>query len=133
MKLPFVLRSRHDADIEALKADRDRLRTQRDEARTERDAFRHTGQLAARQFAETDAVNQRLAKQIIELADPERKPAADLEQQLADARKELAAVVEADSVVEAPLQVVGALRLGGHVRDSRQYQPGYEKPKADAS
>lgn len=61
MSLPFVLRSRHEADLIAARAEAHRLRTERDTALTERTAFKAAAETTARQFAEADATNRRLA------------------------------------------------------------------------
>jgi chromosome segregation ATPase len=146
MRFPFVLRSRHDADIAALNADRDRLRRERDNALTEQAAFQHTARLAARQFANADATNRRLNGRLLELgrrlsrlteSDPQY--AASLEQRLARAlracagyRAELAA--EGRRVRRLQARVDDAVGLHyGHIEDSRKWQPGYQKPKAGAS
>ncbi|MFG2269089.1 hypothetical protein ACGFNY_04865 [Streptomyces chartreusis] len=147
MRFPFVLRSRHDADIAALNADRDRLRRERDNALAERTAFQHTARLAGRQFAEADATNRRLNGRLLELgrrvsrlteADPEY--AAALESRVARLRtvgKRILAAYRAEKKRADHLQrrlddAVG-LHYGGHIRDSRSFQPGYQKPKAGAS
>lgn len=67
-------------------------------ARDERNAFRTAAATSARQFAEADATNRRLEGRLLELgrrnaelAESDPEYAADLEQQLAAARAELAA------------------------------------------
>lgn len=146
MRFPFVLRSRYDADTQALNADRNRLRQERDDARTERDAFQHTARLAARQFAEADATNRRLNGRLLELgrrvsrlteADPDY--AAALENRVARLRtvgKRIltAYVAEKRRADRLQARVDDAVGLHyGHIEDSRRWQPGYQKPKAGAS
>lgn len=86
---PFVSRSVH----EAVCADRERIRDERDQFAKDRDTQRYAAETVARQFAETDAANRRLAGRNLELgnrisklteADPEYT--AQLERRVARLR-----------------------------------------------
>jgi hypothetical protein len=67
MRWPLVWRSRHDAELAAAKAEADRQRACRDRITEERDAYRAAAKTSARQFAEADADNTRLAGRNTEL------------------------------------------------------------------
>lgn len=140
----LMTRRRHDAELAAAKAAADRLRDQRDQARTESGTFRTSAQIAARQFAATDATdatNRRLAGRNLELgrrisqlteADPEY--AAALETRVARLRVVGARVLaaygrerrRADGLQERLDDAVGLHH--GHVEDSGRWQPGSRKP-----
>jgi len=147
MRFPFVLRARHDAELAAAEAESNRLRRERDDARTERAAFQHTSRLAARQFADADATNRRLDGRLLELgkrisrlteADPEYTAALESRiVRLREVGKRILAAharekKRADHLQRRLDDAVG-LHYGGHIRDSRSFQPGYQKPKAGAS
>lgn len=61
MNWPFVLRSRHDADVAALNADRDRLRRRAETAEGHAATAVSNRKQVLRQNAELDAANTRLA------------------------------------------------------------------------
>ncbi|MFG3085075.1 hypothetical protein [Streptomyces parvulus] len=94
----LITRRRHEQETAGIWAMVRIIRGERDEARTERDAFRAAASTSARQFAEADATNRRLAgrneelgKRISALTEADPEYLADLEQQLATVREELAA------------------------------------------
>lgn len=55
MRLPFVSRRRHHAELAAAKSAADRLREERDDARTERAAFHTAARAGSRLFNQADA------------------------------------------------------------------------------
>ncbi|MBQ0974517.1 hypothetical protein KBZ00_25815 [Streptomyces sp. RK31] len=67
MRWPFVSRSRYEAELEAVNADRERLRGERNQFLDDRNAARAAARTAARQFAEADAANRRLEARNLEL------------------------------------------------------------------
>jgi hypothetical protein len=84
MKWPFVLRTAHDAEVAALKAEIDRQRACRDHLAEERDSYRASARTTARQFAQADADNRRLegevtelGKRLKQLADQQPAPLSD--------------------------------------------------------
>ncbi|MFI2632582.1 hypothetical protein ACH5A2_19620 [Streptomyces collinus] len=115
-------------------------------ARDERNAFRTAAAASARQFVEADATNQRLEGRNRELnerlakhADAAPK-AAQLEQRLHRALHACARWMNATWAetrhtdrLQARLDDAVGLHHGGHISDSRTWQPGYRKPKEDAS
>ncbi|MDX2763364.1 hypothetical protein [Streptomyces europaeiscabiei] len=100
MNWPFVLRSRHNADVAALNADRDRLRRRAETAEGHAATAVSNRKQVLRQNAELDAANRRLADRNIELgrrlsrlgeSDPEY--AARLEKRVARLRQVAARLV----------------------------------------
>lgn len=92
MKFPFVLRSRYDADVADLNADRDRLRHERDTAIEQRDTAKYNRGQALRQNASLDSANRRLhgrnlelGKRISKLTEADPTYTASLESRLARA------------------------------------------------
>ncbi|MFI1728231.1 hypothetical protein ACH40E_03120 [Streptomyces acidicola] len=102
MRWPFVLRSRHDAEVAALNADRDRLRARAETAEGHAATAKYNREQVIRQLSEADAANLRLAGRNLELgrrlaqhaeADPEY--AARLERRVARLRRAGARVLAA--------------------------------------
>lgn len=58
---------------------------------------------------------------------------ARLQRGVVRARKEATTQERRASHLQRRLDDAVGLHHGGHIRDSRQYQPGYQKPKADAT
>ncbi|MGA5604046.1 hypothetical protein ACPCUF_23925 [Streptomyces griseoincarnatus] len=118
----------------------DRLRAERDAARRERDAFRHAGRLAASKFAEADAANRRLearnlelGRRVTALAESDPEYAAQIEQQLAEAREELAAEKRRAEHLQQRLDDAVGLTAKG-IQDSGRWQPGYKPaPKPEVA
>lgn len=134
----FITRRRHEAETAWLHDVIRKLRGERDEARRERDAFRAAAQTGARQFAQADADNRRLAgrneelgKRISALTEADPDYLADLEQQLADVREELAA--EKGRADQLQRRYDGAVGLypGDRIADSGPWQPGFKKPRPE--
>ncbi|MFJ8345110.1 hypothetical protein ACIQ9J_01785 [Streptomyces sp. NPDC094153] len=142
----LITRRRHEQELADARALADRLRVERDEARIERDAFRTAQQITARQLMEADATSRRLEGRVLELgrrnsalaeADPEY--AAALEHRVARLRavgkRGLAAwwaeKGRADRLQQRLDDAVGLHH--GHIKDSREWQPGYEASKEAAS
>ena len=142
MKLPFVLRSRHE-DLYA----RYQLALQQTaKARKNADTAHFNRQQVLAQNAGLDADNRRLHQRNLELgrrvsqlteADPEY--AAQLENRVARLRtvgqRVLAAyraeLKRADQLQARLDDAVGLTPRG--IKDSRPWQPGYKEPKADKS
>ena len=118
MKLPFVSRRRYTRDLAVIEDKRRRL---------------------ARWLAEQQAANRRLdgrnlelGRRVSQLAESDPGYAADLERQLAEARKELdAEKTRADHLQKRLDDAVGLTKNG--VQDSAMWQPGYVAPKPKAS
>ena len=132
---------RHEREINALEARLAQAIEQRNTARSERQAFRAAAETAGRQFAEADATNRRLSGRVEELgrrnstlAESDPDHLADLEQQLADVRRELAAEKKRVERLQRRYDDAVGLTSSG-IKDSSPWQPGYQppKPKADAS
>jgi predicted RNase H-like nuclease (RuvC/YqgF family) len=128
MRWPFISRSRHDDEVAAL-----RRRVLATEARHD-DVVRAHNALA-RQLAEADAANRRLADRNLELgrrvsalaeADPEY--AAELEQKVARLTEGYAAEKKRADHLQRRLDDAVGLSAG-RIADSRQWQPGYQKPE----
>lgn len=123
MRWPFVLRSRHDAEVAALNADRDRLRTRAETAEGHAATAVYNRKQTLRQNAELDAANHRLTGRIDELtrrleARPQFENSAALNARIRHLERQLD-----DAVGLSP----------GRIEDSRRWQPGYQTSKEDAS
>ena len=132
---------RRRAELAAARAETDRQRTRAEaaEGRVKTAEF-NRGQLL-NQLAEADAANRRLAGRVEELgrrnstlAESDPDHLADLEQQLADVRRELAAERKRVERLQRRYDDAVGLTSSG-IKDSSPWQPGYQppKPKADAS
>ncbi|MFJ3021436.1 hypothetical protein ACIPH4_10855 [Streptomyces tendae] len=135
-----MTRRRHDDETAQLHDVIRKLRGERDEARKERDAFRTSAATGARQFAQADADNRRLAgrnqalgERISTLTESDPDYLVDLEQQLADVRKELAAEKRRADQLQRRYDGAVGLYPGGITADSGPWQPGYRKPKPEAA
>lgn len=108
-------------------------------ARFERQAFRAAAETAGRQFAEADAANRRLSGRVEELgrrnstlAESDPDHLADLETQLEDTRKQLAAETRRADRLQQRLD--DAVGLGhGPIKNSGPWQPGYQPPKKETT
>ncbi len=141
---PFVSRRRHQAELDAVNADRERLRGERNQFAEDRDGFKYTAETAARRFVEADAANRRLHNRNLELgrrlsalseSDPEY--AAALEQRIASLTKASVRVLgawhrEQTRADRLQARLDDAVGLGaGRPLDSTPWQPGYVAPKPD--
>lgn len=120
MNWPFVLRSRHDADVAALNADRDRLRRRAETAEGHAATAVSNRKQVLRQNAELDAANARLSGRVDELtrqleAKPSFEDSASLKNQIRHLQRRL------DDAV--------GLGPGRRPEDSSRWQPGYQQPK----
>ncbi len=129
------------AELATKQALLDEARDQRDKARGNYNSAQAALRTAARQFAEADADNRRLhgrllelGRRISQLTESDPSYAADLERQLAAARKEADAEKTRADHLQKRLDDAVGLTKGG-VQDSSVWQPGYvaPKPKAGAS
>ncbi len=139
MRWPFVFRSRAEAELLAVEADRERLRGERDQFLDDRNAAQAAARTAAEKFAEADATNRRLAGRVEELgrrnstlAESDPDHLADLEQQLANVRRELAAEKKRVERLQRRYDDAVGLTSSG-IRDSSVWQPGYQKPKPEVA
>ncbi len=138
MKWPFVLRSRHETELEAVNADRERLRGERNQFLDDRNAARAAARTAARQFAESDAANRRLEARNLELgrrvsalAESDLEYAAHLERRLARALRGCARWMDATWVEvrhrdHLQQRLDDAVGLSTTIVDSGRWQPGYK-------
>ena len=111
MKGPLILRRRHERELAFADADRERLRSERNQFAKDRNAFKAAAETAARQFAEADTANRRLADRNLELG------------------RRISTLTEADPEYTAGLERrVNRLRAAGH-RVLAAY--GTEKERAD--
>lgn len=142
MRFPFVRRSRHEDLYERYQLALKATATAREKA----DTAHFNRQQVLMQNAALDADNRRLAGRNLELgnrisklteADPEYT--AQLEKQVAELRESLNKALS-----DARTETKRADRLQGRlddavgltprgIKDSSPWQPGYKKPKADAS
>lgn len=136
MRLPFVTRRRHDAEISSLRSQYEALRERCKGAESREAAERVAKRTAARQFTEADEertaltlVNARLTDNLTAV----REELAELRAQTSDsaathwsaeARREKK---RADRLQKQYDDAVG-LKPGG-IEDSRPWQPGYIEPK----
>lgn len=114
MRWPFVLRSRHDAEMAGLNADRDRLRAERDEALEGEATAKYNRGQVFRQLAAADAANRRLAGRNLELGNRLST--------LTEADPEYAAALEArlDRALTACARYLDALWSKQHLADALQ-------------
>ena len=142
MRIPFIWRRTADANEQVWK---DRV----DYWRRRAEAFERdlATEVAARRTATTlfsDLYDEH--ERVTHAVQPEQRPGFDeqkargaadriarLQRGVARARKEAATQGRRADHLQRRLDDAVGLHHGGHIRDSRQYQPGYEKPKADAS
>ncbi|MFB6787642.1 hypothetical protein ACFCWT_13295 [Streptomyces olivaceus] len=125
----FVTRRRYLRDLAAERAETRRVKQVKDDFWQQRDEAMAAARTAARQFAEADATNRRLAGRVEELgkrvsalteSDPEYL--ADLEQQLAAEKR------RADRL-QARLDDAVGMPEGGPIADSGPWQPAARAPK----
>ncbi|MFJ8538114.1 hypothetical protein [Streptomyces sp. NPDC093591] len=134
------------AEVAAAKAETDRQRERAEKAVKAEATAKFNRQQALDQLAAADAANRRLHGRNLELgqrisklteADPEY--AAQLERRVARLRRIVSQLLadrrtetkRADGLQRRLDDAVGLTPRG--IEDSRQWQPGYQKPKADAS
>ncbi|MGX1116353.1 chromosome segregation ATPase [Streptomyces ambofaciens] len=136
----LMTRRRHDDETAQLRDVVRKLRGERDQFREERDAFRAAAQTGARQFAQADADNRRLAgrnkalgERISALTESDPGYLADMEQQLAAVREELAAERRRAERLQARLDDAVGLPASGPIRDSSVWQPGYKAPRPEVA
>lgn len=113
-----VLRSTYRRDLAAARAEADRLRTERDTALKQRDAFKSAASTSARQFAEADAANTRLAGRNQKLARRLEQPASadteyvtQLEQRFDQAHRQLKEMADQLAAAQSEPRIEG-----GHAR-----------------
>ncbi|MFC8832308.1 hypothetical protein ACFT8V_03800 [Streptomyces griseoincarnatus] len=146
MRWPFVLRSRHEAELEAVNADRERLRGERNQFLDDRNAARAAARTAARQFAESDAANRRLEARNLELgrrvsalAESDLEYAARLERRVARLKKVGKRIVAAWAREQRRAEHLqerldDAVGLSTTIVDSGRWQPGYKPaPKPEVA
>jgi chromosome segregation ATPase len=134
------------AEVAAAKAEADRQRRRAETAEGHAATAKFNREQALRQNAELDAANRRLAGRNVELgerisklteADPQY--AAQLERRIARLRRIVSQALadrgaekkRADRLQARLDDAVGLTPRG--IKDSRPWQPGYQKPKADKS
>ncbi|MFB6934540.1 hypothetical protein [Streptomyces chartreusis] len=126
------------AELALAKQETDRQRERADNAEADAETAKHNRRQALDQLAAADSANRVLHTRLKQTAST--GDTAGLERRivrLREASKRILAAharekKRADHLQRRLDDAVG-LHYGGHIRDSRQYQPGYEKPKADAS
>lgn len=93
MKLPFVLRSHHERELDYVKADRERIRGERNQFEKDRDAFKYTAETVAEKYTDTALVNDRLTEDLAK-AREQLAASMDVEGALARQIHEMAQPVE---------------------------------------
>lgn len=114
-----VSRRTYDRDLAAARTEADRLRAERDTALKQRDAFKSAASTSARQFAEADAANTRLAGRNQKLARRlEQQPASadteyvtQLEQRFDQAHRQLKEMADQLAAAQSEPRIEG-----GHAR-----------------
>ncbi|MFF0512472.1 hypothetical protein [Streptomyces sp. NPDC004250] len=124
----LITRRRYLRDLAAERAETRRVKQVKDDFWQQRDEAMAAARTAARQFAEADATNRRLAgrneelgKRVSALTESDPEYLADLEQQLATAREELAAEKKRADQLQARLDDACGLNSAG-VEAGRYWQ-----------
>ncbi|KAF2774675.1 multi-sensor hybrid histidine kinase [Streptomyces sp. OM5714] len=135
----LITRRRHNAEMAALRSYNDALRERCETAEENERAERVARRTITRQHAELDGANRRLSdrnqalgERISTLTESDPDYLADLEQQLATAREELAAEKRRTERLQAHLDDAVGMPAGGPIADSGPWQPGWKQQKPGA-
>lgn len=125
------------AELALAKQETDRQRERAENAEADAETAKYNRRQALDQLAAADSANRVLHTRLKQTA-----PTGDtarLERRIARLREASKRILAAHAQekkradhLQRRLDDAVGLHHGGHIRDSRQYQPGYEKPKADA-
>lgn len=134
----LITRRRHNAEMAAVRSYNDALRERCETAEENERAERVARSTITRQHAELDSANRRLAgrnktlgERISALTESDPGYLADMEQQLADVREELAAERRRADRLQARLDDAVGLSASGPIKDSSVWQPGYKAPRPE--